>query len=276
MRIESVIRHLLFPLGAATVLLTAAPVQGQIRTVSRALLDSLANPGLAPGSKAMAFERTRIDTGEIDEDGGPKSYTFQWRNTGDEPLVITHVKSTCGCAVATYDRQPVNPGQDGNVVVTYHPKGHPGHFLRKIFLFTQLAANAPTAILELSGQVIPSTRPTYAYPYAKGSLLFKQQEIHFDGTELRTERIECLNAGDATLRVKVDKQLLPPCIEAEFLPEELKAGELGELTVRFEPSAGRAPQRVPLILQGLGLSPGQSSITIRIQPDNDDTKQNKN
>lgn len=276
MRIMCAIRQFLFPLGAATVLLTAAPAQGQIRIVSRALLDSLANPGLAPGSEAMAFEQTRIDTGDIDEDGSPKSFVFRWRNAGNEPLVITRVKSTCGCAVATYDRQPVKPGQNSEVVVTYHPKGHPGRFQRKIFLFTQLAANAPTATLELAGQVIPSTRPTYAYPYAKGSLLLKQQEIRFDGTELRTERIECLNAGDATLRVKVDKQLLPPCIEAEFLPEELKAGELGELTVRFDPSAGRAPQRVPLILQGLGLSPGQSSILIRIVPDNDDTKQNKN
>lgn len=276
MRIKNAIRHLLFLLGAAMLLLTAAPALGQLRTVPRALLDSLANPALAAGAEAMAFERTRIETGDIGEDDPPKSFTFRWRNAGNGPLVITRVKSTCGCAVATYDRRPVKPGESSEVVVTYHPKGHPGRFQRKIFLFTTLAADAPTATLELTGQVIPSTRPTYAYPYAKGPLLLKQQEIRLDGTALRTESIECLNGGDRTLRVEVDRQLLPACVEAEFSPAELAPGALGELTVRFDPSAGRVPQRIPILLKGLGLPPGQSSVMIRIDTDNDVTKQANN
>lgn len=275
MRFGRIIRHILPALGTAAVLLTAAPARGQIRTIPRERLDSLANPALAPGAGAMRFETLRIDTGDIGEDDGPKSYTFRWKNAGDQPLVITRTNTTCGCAVTEYDRQPVLPGQTRTFTVTYHPKGHPGHFQRKIFLFTQLSDKAPTAVLVLAGQVVPSTRPTYAYPHVRGPLLLKQEEVLLDGGTPQVESIECLNGGNDTLRVRVDSNLLPPCIEAEFAPAELAPGKLGELTVRFNPAAGRAPQRIPVVLQGLGLSPGRSSVTVRIATDNGDTKQSE-
>lgn len=117
-----------FLVCAGAVLLAAAlPAQAQWHTVSRSRLDSLANPPMAEGREAMAFERTTVTAEPIEEDGGAKSYTFSWRNEGRTPLVITRVKSTCGCAVASYDRQPVAAGAEGAVSVTYHPKGHPGH-----------------------------------------------------------------------------------------------------------------------------------------------------
>lgn len=274
---ERLIRYLLIPIGVVTALAVATPARGQFHIVSRERLDSMAHPALANGAQAMRFTRNRIETGRIGEDDGPKSYSFEWQNVGDKPLVVTRVTTTCGCAVPTWNKQPVKPGQKGDITVTYHPKGHPGSFARKIFLFTQLADNAPTAILELTGEVIPSARPTYAYPHARGNLLLKQEEIPFDGTLARIERIECLNGGNDTLRVRVDSRILPPCIRAEFRPECLPPGGVGELTVRFDPSAGKAPARIPLFLQGLGLPPSQSAVTIRIASDINDSKtENKN
>ena len=96
---------------------------------------------------------------------------------------------------------------------------------------------------------------------------------------LRLTRIPSVESGEVirvlpdTLRIRVDGNLLPPCIEAEFSPAELAPGRLGELIVRFVPSEGRVPQRVPVVLKGLGLSPLQSSITVRIGADSDNTKQ---
>lgn len=266
------IRYVLIPLGTAAALVAARPARGQFHIVPRERLDSMAQPALAHGAQAMRFDRTRIETGAIGEDDGPKSFVFTWRNTGDKPLVITRVKTTCGCAVPTCGKRPVKPGETDSVTVTYHPKGHPGRFVRKIFIFTQLAENAPSATLELAGEVIPSARPTYAYPHARGNLLLKQEEIRFDAAERRSESIECLNGGNDTLRVRIDTRILPPCIRAEFTPAELLPGEVGELTVRFDPAAGKAPGRIPLFLRGLGLQPGQSTVMIRIATPNNDSK----
>ena len=271
MRFAHILRYVLIPVGAAAALLTAAPARGQFRIIPRERLDSLAHPALAHGAEAMRFDRTRIETGSIDEDGGPKSYRFRWHNAGSDPLVITRVTTTCGCAVPSYEKRPVKPGESAEITVTYHPKGHPGSFARKIFLFTQLAANAPTAILELVGEVRPSARPTYAYPHARGNLLLKQEEIRLSGSELRTESIECLNGGNDTLRIRINRQILPPCMQVTFRPEVLPPGGIGELTVRFDPGSGRVPPRIPIFIEGLGLPPGQSAVTIRFDSDHNDT-----
>ena len=266
------IRYVLIPLGTAAALVAARPARGQFHIVPRERLDSMAQPALAHGAQAMRFDRTRIETGAIGEDDAPKSFVFTWRNTGDKPLVITRVKTTCGCAVPTCGKRPVKPGETDSVTVTYHPKGHPGSFVRKIFIFTQLAENAPSATLELAGEVIPSARPTYAYPHARGNLLLKQEEIRIEGTRPQVETIECLNGGNDTLRVRIDTRILPPCVRARFAPEALPPGGVGELTVRFDPAAGKAPGRIPLFLRGLGLQPGQSSVMVRIAAPYNDSK----
>lgn len=266
------IRYVLIPLGTAAALVAARPARGQFHIVPRERLDSMAQPALAHGAQAMRFDRTRIETGAIGEDDAPKSFVFTWRNTGDKPLVITRVKTTCGCAVPTCGKRPVKPGETDSVTVTYHPKGHPGSFVRKIFIFTQLAGNAPSATLELAGEVIPSARPTYAYPHARGNLLLKQEEIRIEGTRPQVETIECLNGGNDTLRVRIDTRILPPCVRARFAPEALPPGGVGELTVRFDPAAGKAPGRIPLFLRGLGLQPGQSSVMVRIAAPYNDSK----
>ena len=269
---QGFIRYVLVPLGTAAALVAARPARGQFHIVPRERLDSMAQPALAHGAQAMRFDRTRIETGAIGEDDGPKSFVFTWRNTGDKPLVITRVKTTCGCAVPTCGKRPVKPGETDSVTVTYHPKGHPGRFVRKIFIFTQLAGNAPSATLELAGEVIPSARPTYAYPHARGNLLLKQEEIRVEGTRPQVETIECLNGGNDTLRVRIDTRILPPCVQARFAPEALPPGGVGELTVRFDPAAGKAPGRIPLFLRGLGLQPGQSTVMVRIAAPYNDSK----
>ena len=269
---QGFIRYVLVPLGTAAALVAARPARGQFHIVPRERLDSMAQPALAHGAQAMRFDRTRIETGAIGEDDGPKSFVFTWRNTGDKPLVITRVKTTCGCAVPTCGKRPVKPGETDSVTVTYHPKGHPGSFVRKIFIFTQLAGNAPSATLELAGEVIPSARPTYAYPHARGNLLLKQEEIRIEGTRPQVETIECLNGGNDTLRVRIDTRILPPCVRARFAPEALPPGGVGELTVRFDPAAGKAPGRIPLFLRGLGLQPGQSTVMVRIAAPYNDSK----
>ena len=215
---RSLITKILVPMGMAAALGAASPVRGQFHIVPRQRLDSMANPALANGAQAMRFVAKRIETGPIGENDGPKNYRFEWQNVGDKPLVITRITTTCGCAAPSWDRQPVKPGEKATVTVTYHPKGHPGSFTRKIFLFTQLAANAPTAILELSGEVIPSARPTYAYPHARGNLLLKQEAIHLDPQLKAVERIECLNGGNDTLRIGVDTRILPPASGPDSSP----------------------------------------------------------
>lgn len=244
---------------------------GQLRAqwvthLSQEKIDSLANPAAAKGSEAMRFETRRIETPELREDGAPTTYTYRWHNDGSEPLVVTRVRTTCGCAKAEYDGRPVPAGGQGEVKVTYYPKGHPGAFRRKIFVYTQLSETQPTAVLELTGHVEPSALPTHDYDYAMGPLLLKQRTVRLAGDRKQTERIECLNAGEKPLRPRADEGLLPEYLTLVCEPEVMGPGETGDLVIRFDPERApqRMPERIPILLEGITLPPSQRMLEARI------------
>lgn len=212
----------------------------------------------------MRFERTLIDAGHIGEDDLPPVYTFRWRNTGGKPLVVTRVQTTCGCAAASWDKKPVAPGGEGAVTVTYRPKGHPGVFDRRIFVYTQLSDKEPTAILSLRGAVTASVRTDDDYPHAMGALRLKQRTVRFGRTDkVQSERIECLNAGE--------KPLTPACDEGFAATGLSFACEPGDAGTRRKRRSGRplrpakAPQplrRTPLPVGGPDVPPSQRMLWI--------------
>jgi len=50
--------------------------------------------------------------------------TFSFRNTGNKPLLIYDVKTSCGCTVPTWNKKPIAPGAEDYIEVTFHPKEH--------------------------------------------------------------------------------------------------------------------------------------------------------
>ena len=51
-----------------------------------------------------------------------KETTINVKNTGDSPLVIVDVSTTCGCTAATYDKRPAKPGETLRVGIKMTPK----------------------------------------------------------------------------------------------------------------------------------------------------------
>ena len=256
---------------AMAVMLTVAGCTAafgqQFRIIPREKLDSLANP-VAAADSPLRFAQTKIDAGTIGEDDAPSEYRFTWHNDGREPLVITEVRTGCGCAVAKYDRKPVMPDGEGTITVTYHPKGHPGYFLRKIVVYTQ-GGNQPSAVLELSGNVTPSARPTHEYPHAMGALRLKQTEVRMDAAQRTVERIAVMNAGDTPLRITADSRLLPECLTVRCLPETIPAGGFADIEIAFEPQKvnGMMPRQIPVIIEGVQLAPSKRTIYVRFDND---------
>lgn len=262
---ESTIRMLLC--WTALTALAAGPLHAQLRIVPRAKLDSLAHPATAPGAEAMSFERTCIDAGRIGEKQAPPSFTFRWTNAGERPLVVTQITTTCGCAVPTFDRQPVKPGEDAEVVITYHPEGHPGSFSRRIFVYTQLSAKYPTAILSLTGTVEATAQSAAGYPVSMGALQLSRKVVRFDGNGGDQQAfIACRNVGSRSLRIGGDMRLMPAGFEFECTPAVLEPGAEGTIALRFHPCAAtRQPQQLWLRLTGLELPPSKSSLRILIE-----------
>ena len=79
-----------------------------------------ANAGDFP---VLTFDKKEHDFGEI-EAKTPVETVFTYKNTGKTPLVITNIKSTCGCTVpADYSKEPLAPGGEGKFTVKYNASG---------------------------------------------------------------------------------------------------------------------------------------------------------
>lgn len=68
------------------------------------------------------FEATEHDFGTI-EQGTNVEHTFTFTNTGNAPLVITNANSSCGCTVPTWTKEPIAPGETGEMLVKFNGSG---------------------------------------------------------------------------------------------------------------------------------------------------------
>ena len=68
---------------------------------------------------AMTWTTTTIDFGKI-EQGKPVSAGFEFTNPSMVPLIISSVRTSCGCTVADYPKEPIQPGKSGKINVTYN------------------------------------------------------------------------------------------------------------------------------------------------------------
>jgi hypothetical protein len=69
-------------------------------------------------SPVISFEKVNHDFGDVIQ-GEKVTYNFQFHNTGGSELLITKVSTSCGCTVGKYPREPIKPGQGGEIEVTF-------------------------------------------------------------------------------------------------------------------------------------------------------------
>ena len=69
--------------------------------------------------------------------GKISSTEFRLKNTGDFPLIISNVKSTCGCTVPSWDKNPIEPGGETRIKVQIKPQ-KAGFFQKRVSIFGNL------------------------------------------------------------------------------------------------------------------------------------------
>ena len=99
----------------------------------------------------ISFKETIIDYGII-ENGEDGKRTFEFKNTGNSPLIFTRIMSSCGCTIPKKPEKPVQPGESGIIEVEYDTK-RTGLFQKAI----TVNSNAKTSniILRIKGEVLP-------------------------------------------------------------------------------------------------------------------------
>nr|WP_321225217.1 DUF1573 domain-containing protein [uncultured Psychroserpens sp.] len=98
----------------------------------------------------IKFKTEVVDYGTIAQNSdGTRLFTFT--NTGDAPLLITNVKTSCGCTVPSYSKTPILPGQTGELNIKYDTK-RLGSFTKTITVTSN--ATGGNKILKIKGHII--------------------------------------------------------------------------------------------------------------------------
>lgn len=103
----------------------------------------------------MTFADTAYDFGTMVA-GETSEHVFSFRNTGKSTLVLAGANSSCGCTVPEFSREPIAPGGDGTLKVTFASAGKEGHIMKAI----TVASNAypSTQVLVITADVKPQAK----------------------------------------------------------------------------------------------------------------------
>lgn len=98
----------------------------------------------------LEFETTLVDWDTI-RNGQKFTQVFEFTNTGKRPAIISDVKTSCGCTATTYTKDPVQPGETGQIEVTFNSSGRLGYQKKSINVIGN--TYPPRTLLYLQGFV---------------------------------------------------------------------------------------------------------------------------
>ena len=248
----------------AAVMVSAMTADAQLRMVSREKLQEVANPALSADSASLSFEQKHIIAEPMDEDDAPKTFVYRFTNIGKETVAIKRLVSTCSCASAVCPVKEVAPGASAEISVTYNPKGHPGKFERKIFVYTQ-DGNSPAVVLRLSVEVATGADLSQEWPVQMGGIRLRRSEVAFSAGAKGVEQLRFINLSGIPLTLQCEDSFLPECLSFRTEPEVVEDGAEGVIVISYDPSLPGVRDSMNVILKGLGLPPTKSSITVRIK-----------
>lgn len=99
----------------------------------------------------ISFGNTTHDYGDIYVDGDG-SFAFEFTNTGNEPLILSKPRSSCGCTVPSWPKEPILPGESNEIKVTYNTH-KVGPFNKTVTVYSNAVDNK-TVVLRIQGKVV--------------------------------------------------------------------------------------------------------------------------
>lgn len=104
----------------------------------------------AQAQAKIEFKSETIDYGEITK-GSDGLRVFEFTNTGDQDLIISDVKSSCGCTVPEKPKDPIAPGASGEIKVKYDTK-RLGPIRKTVTVYSN--ATEPMKAVKIKGEVL--------------------------------------------------------------------------------------------------------------------------
>ena len=172
-------------------------------------------------------------------EGESVDITFEFKNGGEEPLVIHDALTSCGCTTAEYPSHPLKGGESGMIKTTFHSRGHAG--ANDISLLVK--SNDPTApvkTLHIRGKVIRQWRVRPNRFILTNLRLGSTPKRKFQITNFMKEplQIRALVAENPHIRLLFKPKEVAPgknqTIAFEVSLEGLETGQIRQSSIRIQ------------------------------------------
>jgi hypothetical protein len=107
------------------------------------------------GGPKLKFDKMEHDFGVINE-GDIVETVFSFTNSGNSELIITSAKGSCGCTVPEWPKQPIMPGEAGEIKVKFNSSNKPNMQKKQVTLLTNTEQGKE--ILKITAEVTPKPK----------------------------------------------------------------------------------------------------------------------
>lgn len=165
----------------------------------------------------------------------PVTVEYTITNTGDKPLVLTNVTTSCACAVPEWTKDPIAPGEKGIVKASFDAKAL-GRFEKTVGIYSN--AEPHLAYLKFTGEVVREIKDyTKTHPHEIGNIRLNRDEIAFSDAhrgEKPTLTFSVVNLSDRPYEPIL--MHLPPYLKMEKEPSVLLKGQKGTVKLTLDTS----------------------------------------
>lgn len=133
------------------LLLVAFLITGCAESTEKSRSSNMESSASANALPIAEFQKTTHDFGKIIT-GERVAYAFRFQNSGNSPLIITGIRSGCGCTVGDYPKDPIKPGEDGRINVVFNSAGRRGFQSESVRVLTNAEESVVT--LRITAEVL--------------------------------------------------------------------------------------------------------------------------
>lgn len=101
----------------------------------------------------ITIEEKEFEFGDINQ-GDKVDHTFVIKNSGTAPLILSNVLVTCGCTATDWPKDPIMPGKEAEIAVTFNSAGKLGMQSKAITILSN--SKQGQVQVKLMGNVLPA------------------------------------------------------------------------------------------------------------------------
>lgn len=140
--------------GIVSLFIISCDVRTKDKIDNNLLADAKKTEAAAPPTTVQMID-TVYDFGNVTE-GENVEFSYRFKNTGTNPLIVTNVSASCGCTVPEKPEAPIKPGETGFIKVKFNSEGRPGATHKTVTVLSNAAPLFPELLLK--GEVLPKAK----------------------------------------------------------------------------------------------------------------------